>query len=95
MTHRSKRDTAQSHRETPETWWIEVKPTRFGFEAIGASSHGRILGASIDGLGAGPIWRPTQNWARRAALRLVRTYLQNRMLKERAEEQTQVYPVDL
>ena len=46
---RNKPQMEPSHRETPEAWWIEEKPTRFGFEAIGKSSHDRLLGATFDG----------------------------------------------
>ena len=79
---------------TPEAWWIEVKPTRFGFEAIGRSSHDRFLGASFDGYGGMPMWRPTERWAHRAVLRVIRAYLREQARAERAEEHTRVYPVE-
>ncbi len=91
---RNKPQIEPSHRETPEAWWIEVKPTRFGFEAIGKSSHDRFLGATFDGYGGMPMWRPTERWAHRAVLRVIRAYLRDQARAERAEEHTRVYPVE-
>lgn len=87
---RNKPQIEPSHRETPEVWWIEVKPTRFGFEAIGKSSHDRFPGATF-GM---PMWRPTERWAHRAVLRVIRAHLRDQARAERAEEHTRVYPVE-
>lgn len=84
-----------SQHETPEAWWIEVKPTRWGYEAIAKSNHDRRLGGSFDGWGGMPMWRPTERWAHRAVLRVVRQYVANQAREVRAEDETRVYPVTL
>lgn len=85
--------TRASRRETPETWWIETKPTRFGFEAVARSDHDRILGKTIDGWGGFAIWRPSERWAYRANLRVLRAYLAREKRDAEAEDRTRVYPV--
>ena len=80
---------------TPEAWWIEVKPTRWGYEAIAKSNHDRVLGRAFDGWGGVPLWRPTERWAHRAALRVVRSFLRSQEMSARAEDQARVYPVTL
>ena len=85
--------TKSSQHETPEAWWIEVKPTRWGYEAIAKSNHDRLLGGSFDGWGGMPMWRLTERWAHRAVLRVVRRFLENERLDARAEAETRVYPV--
>ena len=87
--------TKVSQTETPEVWWIEVKPTRWGWEGIAKSNHDRILGGTFDGWGGMPMWRPTERWAHRAVLRVVRQHVANQAREARAEDETRVYPVTL
>lgn len=100
---RSKRDKIEqlvhgekvSHRETQDTekWWVEVKTTRWGYEAIGKSSHDRLLGGAFDGWNGMPMWRPTESWARRAVERVIRRYLANQRLREDQDANARIYPV--
>lgn len=82
--------TRASQTETPEAWWIEVTPTRWGYEAIAKSNHDRVLGGTFDGWGGAPMWRPSERWAHRAVLRVVRNFLAD---EEREEAEARVYPV--
>ena len=84
-----------AYDDDPEVWWIETTPTRFGWNAIAKSNRGLAIGVSVDGFGGFPLWRPTEWWARRALLRIVRGYLARKRLEAEAEERTRIYPVEL
>lgn len=77
----------------PETWWVEVRTTRWGYEAIGKSTHGRLIGANFDGWGGFPIWRPTERWALQAVGRLIRRHIAEKQLREDRDANARIYPV--